>query len=295
MHSLKGTIMLQSLEYNFNLDDPELVRVLDELPLWSAPFGIKLLEKIIPKKNITVLDIGFGTGFPLVELAMRLGDTCKIYGIDPWDAAAGRAREKIRVLGIQNCELLPIAEARYFTPLPLPDRSIDLVVSNNGLNNVPDMDLTLAECARVLIPGGQLAFTMNLDGTMMEFYEVMEDVLNGYHLPESVEAMKKHIHDKRKPLEEVLALIQKHGFLEVSVDHDRFSYTFADGTAMFKHFLIRLAFLDSWKKLVTDERQQMIFSEIEDRINRIADKEGFFRLSVPFVVIDVRKNRTSSV
>jgi SAM-dependent methyltransferase len=191
--------------------------------------------------------------------------------------------------------LLPIAEARYFTPLPLPDRSIDLVVSNNGLNNVPDMDLTLAECARVLIPGGQLAFTMNLDGTMMEFYEVMEDVLNGYHLPESVEAMKKHIHDKRKPLEEVLALIQKHGFLEVSVDHDRFSYTFADGTTMFKHFLIRLAFLDSWKKLVTDERQQMIFSEIEDRINRIADKDGFFKLSVPFVVIDVRKNRTSSM
>ncbi|MBN1577163.1 MAG: hypothetical protein JW913_11460 [Chitinispirillaceae bacterium] len=59
----------------------------DELPFWSAPFGLKLLDLIEYRRNITALDIGFGCGFPLIELAMRLGPTCTVYGIDPWDEA----------------------------------------------------------------------------------------------------------------------------------------------------------------------------------------------------------------
>jgi ubiquinone/menaquinone biosynthesis C-methylase UbiE len=278
-------------ENNFNLDDPSLISVLDELPYWSAPFGIKLLEKVVPKKNMAMLDIGFGTGFPLTELAGRLGKTCRIYGIDPWKAAVDRVMEKIRIYAASNIELL-IGTAEN---IPLPDNCLDLIVSNNGLNNVDSLDLVLSECARTLKKNGRLVFTMNTEGTMLEFYDVMEVLMKKHNLPDAVEAMKRHIYEKRKPLEEVLKLLQKHGFVQVSVDHDRFSYTFADGTTMFKHFLIRLAFLDSWKKLIPDEMQQMIFSEIESRINRIADKDGFFRLSVPFVVIDARKNRTSSM
>ena len=48
-----------------NLDSPENVRVFDELPFWSAPFGLRLFEQIRLKKNIIALDIGFGAGFPL--------------------------------------------------------------------------------------------------------------------------------------------------------------------------------------------------------------------------------------
>ena len=55
----------------------------DEFPFWSAPFGTKLLDMINYRRGITALDIGFGTGFPLVELAMRLGPTCTVRGIDP--------------------------------------------------------------------------------------------------------------------------------------------------------------------------------------------------------------------
>ena len=66
-----------------NLDLNKLVNVLDELPLWSAPFGLKLLDAIEYKPNISALDIGFGNGFPLTELAMRLGETSTVYGIDP--------------------------------------------------------------------------------------------------------------------------------------------------------------------------------------------------------------------
>jgi arsenite methyltransferase len=65
----------------------ELTGFYDELPLWSAPFGIKLLEEVPLRKNIRALDIGFGTGFPLLELAQQLGASSVVYGIDPWEEA----------------------------------------------------------------------------------------------------------------------------------------------------------------------------------------------------------------
>jgi arsenite methyltransferase len=285
-----------SMEYDpgkeFNLDDPALISVLDELPFWSAPFGIRLLEKIVPRRYMSALDIGYGTGFPLTELAMRLGNTCSVYGIDPWNVAAERAREKIRAYGIGNCILLPVT-AQNFAPPPagpqnfvaLPDRSIDLVVSNNGLNNVPDMGKTLVECARVLKPGGQLVFTMNLEGTMREFYEVMESVLLKNDLRDSIPRLKQHIHDKRRPLKEVRDLLEDKGFTIISVDQDQFSYSFSDGTTMFRHYFIRLAFLGPWMEIVPEELRKIVFDEIEDRINKISEEKGSFGLSIPFAVI----------
>ena len=71
--------------------------VADECPLWSASFGLKLLDYIDYRKNITALDIGFGTGFPLTEIALRLGESSVIYGIDPWKDAAGSCKKKNRL------------------------------------------------------------------------------------------------------------------------------------------------------------------------------------------------------
>ncbi len=54
------------------------------------------------------LDIGCGTGFPLIDISQRLGNKCKAYGIDPWHAAMNRARTKIKTIGLTNIELLEI-------------------------------------------------------------------------------------------------------------------------------------------------------------------------------------------
>lgn len=74
------------LSTQYDLNDPVLLSVVDDMPLWSAPFGLKLLEVVRYRKNIRVLDIGTGFGFPLVELAMRLGSTCQVVGLDPWES-----------------------------------------------------------------------------------------------------------------------------------------------------------------------------------------------------------------
>jgi ubiquinone/menaquinone biosynthesis C-methylase UbiE len=112
------------LASNFNSNDPGLVSIIDELPLWSAPFGLRLLDAIKLKKNIKVLDIGSGLGFPLIEIAMRLGETCEVYGIDPWKAARGRTEQKIKMIGLKNVKILDA----FVENIPFENEIFDLIV-----------------------------------------------------------------------------------------------------------------------------------------------------------------------
>jgi len=275
------------LKTKYDLNDTETVSVIDELPLWSAPFGLKLLEKIKYKKNITALDIGSGLGFPLLEIAMRLGNSCKLYGIDPWEAAVERTKIKIKIYGINNIELINgVAEK-----IPLPDNSVDLIFSNNGLNNVNDLRAVLNECRRISKPGAQLVFTYNTERTMIEIYSVMEEVLREKNMFNEIESMKKHINKKRKPVEEFVRLLNESGYVINEISHDEFTYQFVDGTAMINHFLIKLAFIDSWKELIPEEKQNDFFAELVQRLNHAASITEVFKLTIPFAIIDCEKAR----
>ncbi len=277
--------MKNYLDSRFDLEDDKLVSVIDELPLWSAPFGLSLLKTIKLKKNINVLDIGFGLGFPLIEVAMRLGDSSKVYGIDPWKAAIKRTSEKIQQYGGSNIKLIEgVAEN-----IPLKDDSVDLIISNNGINNVADLQQTLNECGRVAKSGAQFVLTVNLQETMIEFYEIYKQVLVDNNLEIYVVEVDKQIYHKRKPLNELKERLEQSGFSIFSAKEDEFSYQFVDAKAMFNHFLISLAFLDSWKNVLPTDKQEYIFSEIEKIVDKLASEKGVFSLSVPYVTIDCVK------
>lgn len=273
------------LNTDFDFNSDLLIELFDEVPLWSAPFGLKLLDSINIKKNMNVLDIGFGAGFPLTELAMRLGDSSKVYGIDCWEAAIKRAEKKIDFYGIKNIEIIcGVAE-----DMPLDDNSIDLITSNNGINNVSDLHKSLSECARVMKQGGQFVQTMNLNSTMIEFYDAMSAVLTDLNMNTELEKMGNQIYKKRKPLDEFTKLMEQYGFVVENIITDQFDYKFTDGTTMLKHYFIRVAFLDGWKDIVPPERHIEVFTRVEKLMNEKAEKEGFFKLSVPFVLIDCTK------
>jgi len=271
------------LSENLNLN--ELIDVFDELPFWSAPFGLKLLEFIDYKQNITALDIGFGAGFPLTEIAMRLGNTSTVYGIDPWKETFKRVNQKIYYYGISNVKLIEgVAES-----IPLEDNSIDLITSNNGINNVRDIDKVISECSRVMRSGGQFVQTMNLDKTMIEFYTQLENVLSEMKLYTEIELMYKHIKQKRPPLHDFLGLMQKHNFIVNDVVEDEFCYKFADAAAIFNHYFIRLGFMDSWIKLLPSDKVEVIFDAIKTRMNRLAAQQNGIKLTIPFVMINAVK------
>jgi arsenite methyltransferase len=261
------------------------VEVADECSIWSAPFGLKLLDYIDYKKNITALDIGFGTGFPLTEISLRLGESSTVYGIDPWTEAIVRAKKKIEYFGINNIRLFEgVAES-----IPLENNSIDLIVSNNGINNVSDINQVISECSRIIKPGGQFIQTMNLDKSMFEFYGQLENVLLELKMDEEIRLMYHHIYQKRRPLDEMISMVQNHGFVIKDLEHDQFNYRFADGTSMLNHYFIRLAFMDSWIRILPEDKVDQIFDLIENRLNEQAKFTNGIKLTIPFVLINAIK------
>lgn len=256
--------------------------ILDELPLWSAPFGLKLMDSIDYISGIKVLDIGSGSGFLVTELAQRLGTESMVYGIDPDSASNLTAQRKIDLFKINNIQLINgVAES-----IPLPDATIDLITSNNGINNVQDIDKVFQECARIIKPSGQFIQTMNTDQTMFEFYDELIDVLKEMEEEQIIDRVHLQINQKRPSLEFMRKKLRESGFILRDQIQDHFSYKFANGTSMLNHFFIRLAFMDSWKKLLPEEKQELIFNSIESRLNEKSKTLGYLQLSVPFVLLN---------
>lgn len=277
--------MTHYLNAKYDLNDPDVISILDEVSLWSAPFGLRILELVPLHKCMRVLDIGCGLGFPLIELAMRMGESCRVYGIDPWKAGIERVRQKIRMYGLSNVE----ANEGHAEQLPFESGFFDLVVSNNGLNNVQDIEQVLKECNRVLKVGAKLIFTFNTDRTFIEFYDVYRQVLNENGLERYSEKLSGHIYAKRKPIQEIELLLQASAFKVTAIDHDIFHYRFADGTSMLNHFVMKLAFLEPWKSVVPEDVQSKCFGQIEHKLNAHAVERGGLSLQVPFTCMSCEK------
>ena len=101
----------------------------------------------------TVLDLGSGGGIDVLLSAKRVGPSGKAYGLDMTDEMLALARENQRQSGIPNAEFLKGEIER----IPLPDASVDVIVSNCVINLSADKRQVLAEAFRVLKPGGRFA------------------------------------------------------------------------------------------------------------------------------------------
>ncbi|PKL88669.1 MAG: hypothetical protein CVV23_09055 [Ignavibacteriae bacterium HGW-Ignavibacteriae-2] len=274
-----------SFSSKYNLSDKSIVSSIDDLSLWSAPFGLKLLDQIEYKNNITVLDIGSGFGFPSIEIASRLGDTCKVFGIDPWKEANQRASVKIKSWGLNNIKIIDaVAES-----IPFDNDQFELITSNNGLNNVENDEKTFSEIARVAKAGAQLVFTINLQETMIEFYNIYKSVLVKNNLNDEIEKLSEHIFKKRKPLKYTINLVEKNGFHIYKIIEDEFYLRYTDGTSMLNHFFIKLAFKESWFNILSPEISSSIYNELEYELNKVSRQTGSIKLKVPYVCINAVK------
>ncbi len=101
----------------------------------------------------TVLDLGSGGGIDVLLSARRVGPTGKAYGLDMTDEMLALARENQRRSGLENVEFLK----GEIENIPLPDNSVDVVISNCVINLSADKARVLREAYRVLRPGGRFA------------------------------------------------------------------------------------------------------------------------------------------
>jgi SAM-dependent methyltransferase len=101
----------------------------------------------------TVLDLGSGGGIDVLLSAKRVGSTGKAYGLDMTDEMLVLARANQKRAGVENVEFLK----GEIEQVPLPDNSVDVIISNCVINLSADKDRVLAEAFRVLRPGGRFA------------------------------------------------------------------------------------------------------------------------------------------
>lgn len=269
---------------DFDFDSLSFGDLYDELPLWSAAFGQFLLEHLPLHKGMSLLDIGCGTGFPLLELAGRLGNSSHIVGLDIWFSALRRAGRKRDFFERDNVSIIHYDGGTF----PFADASFDCLVSNLGVNNFDNPEGAMNECYRLTKSGGRLALTTNLIGHMREFYAIFHDVLIDFNNPNYIQALAEQ-EAHRGTVETHSALIENSGYQIDQVVEHSFNMRYADGSALFQHPFIRFGFLPSWVNLIDLPDRPAIFEHLEARLNAHAQAQGDLRLTIPMVYISAIK------
>jgi SAM-dependent methyltransferase len=152
----------------------------------------------------TVLDLGSGGGIDVLLSARRVGPSGKAYGLDMTDEMLDLARANARKAGATNVEFLR-GEIEH---IPLPDDSVDVIISNCVINLSADKPRVLAEALRVLRPGGRFA---------------VSDVVRRGDVPDAVDNMQSWTECIAGALheDEYLSLLREAGFTDVSIEPTR--------------------------------------------------------------------------
>jgi arsenite methyltransferase len=153
----------------------------------------------------TVLDLGSGGGIDVLLSARRVGPSGKAFGLDMTDEMLALAEENKRKSGLTNVEFLK----GEIENIPLPDGSVDVIISNCVINLSADKDRVFAEAFRVLKPGGRLA--------------VSDIVTRGEIPPEIRRSIELWVGCVAGALEEseYRAKLARAGFIEVSIEPTR--------------------------------------------------------------------------
>lgn len=275
------------LTIEYNLDDPGFVELYDAviLPQWSEPFGRLLLSVFLTQTRSPgwhVIDVACGTGYPTIELARFLGQDCDVVGLDIWEAAIRRAREKAGDEWLRNVSF----HVGDLLASGLPSGGFDLVTCNLGLPSFADRRAALGAMARLLHPGGRLLITLPLQAAMREFLDTYYLTLRDLKLTDFMQQLARHI-QTRPTAAEVRSLVESTGFAVERAVTDAFTLRFPDARAFLTSPVIQTNFMAMWRGLIPDPTvRRLVFNEVERRLQaRAYANGGELTMTVPMLCV----------
>ena len=257
-----------------------LAEIYDETSFWSARFGALLFDHLKILRGIRALDVGCGTGFPLIELAHVHGASSHFIGIDIWDDALQRARLKVGLHGLTNVDIIKADTVS----MPFPNAHFDLVVSNIGINNFRDPPMAIRECRRVAKPGARLVLTTNVRGHFRALYALLDAILGESGLQAARDALRRE-EEHRLSAGSIAKLLVDGGFTVSRTFEQNFRMCFADGSTMLRHALVKW-FLDGWRHAVGAGDERAVFGALEQRINDAAARDGHVEMTIPMLYVE---------
>ena len=220
------------------------------VPVWSRPFGRFLKEALSASAAATILDAGCGTGYPSMELIEDLPESSRIIGIDVSGARLDIARSHAGSLLGKRI----FYKNEDVTKMSFADDVFQCAYSNLGLLYFKDPSAVLGELLRVLAPGGAVALTFPLRGSMVEFYDILKEGLEAQRNQQGLVRLREHI-DQQPIASAAVRMLEGVGFTQVKLDRHRFSLLFHSSREFFFAPLIEFGFLPLWRSIIGEKRE----------------------------------------
>jgi ubiquinone/menaquinone biosynthesis C-methylase UbiE len=201
-----------------------------------------LLDALKPQPAARIVEVGCATGALTLELLRGWGDGTRIMALDeaPFLAVA---RPKLAASG-ERVELRASTPA----PLPLPDATADVALSNLAAAESADPEAAVRELARVVVPGGRVALTAPLRGTWSEFLDIFRDVLLENGPAEGAAALERYVAATPDGAA-VAGWLEAAGLVDVQITVERWEILFRSAREFFFAPLIELGPLSRWKRI----------------------------------------------
>src|SRR3989339_258709 len=223
----------------------KMARVYDSeiLPVWSERFARMIFRGLSIPEKATILEIGCSTGYVCQELLKRADHKTRIVAIDPISPLLDVARRKVGALYGKRVFLRSDA---LTAKLSFASEVYDLVLSNLGLLQIDMPALAIEEFTRVTRCGGNVIFTLPLEGTYREFFDLFREVISRKRRSEISARLEEHV-AKIPSSKTVLDWCQAAGLEDVEVDVREFSLLFKSSREFFFAPVIDYGPLSDWK------------------------------------------------